>query len=243
MARFKSAGQIINQVALEVGLRKVADPFNDADPAYEQLVGLLNSGGIELLEQAEWGVLRREKNFTTVGGDSGIYDLPDDYAYMIDQTGWDRTEDVPLFGPLSAQVWSYLVGRDLVTSTIYASFRLTEGKLYLFPQPPAEGLEINYEYISDSWAAVASDPGTYANQVVESGDTPLYDSYLVERLLKLRFLEARGFDTAAAKNRYELSLESWRGKDKSAPVLRAGSGGWNFPYLDIYDNTPDKGYG
>ena len=243
MAQYKSAGDIINQVALEVGLRRVADPFSDADPAYDQLVGLLNSGGLELLEESEWGVLRREETFTTVAGDSGIYDLPADYAYMIEQTGWERAENVPLFGPLSPQGWAYLIGRDLVSYTIYASFRLTEGKLYLFPQPPAEGLEIAYEYVSDSWVEVASQPGTFANQAVAAGDMVLFNGYLAERLLKYRFLEARGFDTTAAKDRFDLSLESWKGKDKSAPILTAGQGGWQYPYLESYRNTPDTNFG
>jgi len=39
------------------------------------------------------------------GGDDistgGTYDLPADFNYMIDQTGWDRTNRVSIGGPLS----------------------------------------------------------------------------------------------------------------------------------------------
>lgn len=246
MARFKNATDIINRVALEVGLRKVADPFAEQDDAYEQLIGLLNTSGTELIQEAEWGVLRREEQFFTQQGDTGIYDLPSDYSYMIDQTGWERAENVPLFGPLSAQMWSYLIGRDLVSYTIYASFRLTENKLYLFPQPPAVGLDIAYEYISDNWvidSTQPSDPPTYADEVKAAGDTVLFHHYLVERLLKTKFLEARGFDTTKAEDDYQMALQSWKGKDKGAPILTAGDGGYKYPYLDTYRNTPDTNFG
>jgi hypothetical protein len=246
MARFKNAADIINQVALEVGLRKVSDPFAEQDSAYQQLVGLLNTSGTELIQEAEWGILRREVSFTTQAVDTGIYDLPADFSYMIDQTGWERAQNVPLFGPLSAQMWSYLLGRDLVSYTIYASFRLTEGKFYLFPQPPAEGLEIAYEYVSTNWvidSSQPSDPPTYADNVKAAGDTILFNPYLTERLLKNKFLEARGFDTTKSEDDYNLALSSWKGKDKGAPVLNAGRGGWVYPYLDPYRNTPDTNFG
>lgn len=245
MARFKTATQIIDQVAVEVGLRKVPDPFAESDPAYGQLIALLSSAGMELLEEAAWGILRREEEFTTDAATNpdGIYDLPDDYAYMIDQTGWEQTQRVPLFGPASPQYWAYLKGRNLVTSTIYAQFRLTENKLYLFPQPPPDDLLIQYEYISDNWVNVNGTPGEYSNVIQNPADVVLYPFLLAQRLLKLRFLEARGFDTEKANDEYLFTLESWRGKDKSAPILNAGQGGWQYPYLEPLRNTPDSGYG
>ena len=242
---YKTAQQIISQVAVEVGLRKTSDPFAESDPAYEQMVFLSNSCGQELLMEVEWGILRREEEFVTDAATNpeGIYDLPADYEYMIDQTGWEQTQRVPLFGPASPQFWAYLKGRNLVTSTIYAQFRLTEGKLYLFPQPPPDGLVIQYEYISNNWVAAGDDPGAYRNSVETSGDTILYNAYLFERLLKLRFLEARGFDTEKASDTYATALENWKGNDKSAPILNAAGGGWQYPYLEPLRNTPDSGFG
>ena len=247
MARFKTANAIISQVAIEVGLRKVADVFAEQDPAYEQLIALTNTCGYELLQEQAWQGLVREVDFTTQAGDTGKYDFPEDYAYMLDQTGWERSENVPLFGPLSAQMWTYLLGRDLVSYTIYASFRQVERQFWLFPQPPAEGLNITYEYISRNWvidSSVAPDPDiTYADVIKSAADTILYEAILIERLLKFRFLEARGFDTTNAEDAYILALASWSGKDKGAPILNAGDGGFVYPYLETYRNTPDTNFG
>lgn len=242
MARFKTAGAIIKQVAQEVGLRNPADPFADADPAFAQLIALANACGAELLEAHEWQTLRREHTFTVTAGNDGTFDLPSDFEYMIPQTGWERSQDVPLFGPTSPQLWAYLMGRGLLSSTIYAQFRLAQGKLYLFPQPAPTGLEVAFEYISNNW--ILDEDGTTYKDVAEvAADTVLYQPHLFERLLKLRFLEARGFDTTKASDAYMTALETWAGKDKSAPVLRPDGAGHEYPLLDPWRNLPDTGYG
>ena len=247
MARFKTANEILSQVGSEVGIGSTVDAFAEADIAWTQMIDLLNSCGYELLEELAWQGLVREVNFITQAGDTGKYEFPDDYAYMIDQTGWEQAGNVPLFGPLSAQMWTYLIGRDLVSYTIYASFRQVERQFWLFPQPPAEGLQIAYEYISRNWvidSAVAPNPDvTYDDKVKTSADTVLYEPRLIERCLKYRFLQARGFDTASAESEYLRALQSWGGKDKGAPILNAGRYGYRYPYLDGYRNTPDSNFG
>ena len=241
MSNFKTINEIVNQVAVEVGLQAVSDVFASQDAAMKQLTTLANSCGYELLQSEAWEGLVREHSFVTQDIDSGIYDLPDDFSYMIDQTGWDRSNNVPLMGPLSPQEWQYLLGRDLVSHTIYASFRQRENKLYIFPQPPPDGLNIHFEYVSTSW--VLSNGQEYADQVTEPSDTVLYEPYLFERLLKLRFLEARGFDTMAAAQAFQRSFDSWKAKDKGAPILNSASGGFRHPLIDSVNNTPDTGFG
>lgn len=248
MARYKSINDIVNQVAVETGIPKTADIFASNDPSFEQLVYLANAAGYELLQLAPWQTFMREYAFVTQDTDTGKYELPTDFAYMIDQTGWERKENVPVFGPLSAQEWTYLIGRDLVSYTIYASFRLAEGEFWLFPyaagaQATPDGLDINFEYISRNWVNVNGTPDSYDDKCVNPGDIVLYEPYMFERLLKARFLEARGFDSNKANIQFAMSVESWKGKDKSAPILNAGRGGFSYPYLDTYNNTPDTNYG
>ena len=243
MARFKSINDIVNQVAIEVGIPKQADIFASTDPASEQLIYLSNSAGYELLQSEAWEGLVREYDITTQSTDTGKYPLPDDFAYMINQTGWDRSNNVPMLGPLSAQEWQYLEGRDLVSHTIYASFREVENEFWLFPQPPPDGLDIHFEYISRNWVQPKGVVGTFDDKVTDPSDIELYEPILFERLLKVRFLEARGFDTTAATTQLERAFGSWAAKDKGAAVLNAGAGRRGFPYLNGFRNTPDTGYG
>ena len=243
MARFKSINDIINQVAIEVGIPKAADVFSSQDIAFTQLTTLSNSCGYELLQDEDWEGLTREHTIITQQNDDGKYPLPDDFGYMINQTGWDMTNNVPLGGPLSAQEWTYLKGRDLISQTIYASFREVENQFWLFPQPAPEGLEVTFEYTSRNWVLRGGQMNDYSDFVAQPSDVVLYEAYMFERLLKTRFLEARGFDSTAAAGQYNTSLGSWKGKDKGAQILNAGRGRGGMPYLNGFSSVPDTGYG
>lgn len=243
--RFISVNEICNRVAIEVGLTPVADVFATGDPAFRQLTFLLTTAVQELMEMYPWQALTREFKLETGEDEEGIFDLPNDFGYMIDQTGWERSENVPLMGPLSAQDWTYLLGRDLVGSTIYASFRLNDNKLWIFPNDPVPpSLDINFEYISRNLIEkAATQPPEYEDEAIAPADIVLFPPILITRFLKAKFLEAKGFDSQKAEDAFWRSFESWKGKDNSAAILNAGRQFRGFPYLDMYRNTPDQGYG
>lgn len=238
-----TAGNILNRVAAEVGIQPVADPFATSDPSFIQMKVLLNVAGDELLQAYPWELLTKEHQFFTTDTDTGDYDLPVDFFSMIDQTGWERNENVPLFGPLSPQDWAYLEGRDLVKSTIYASFRLNQGLFRLFPQPPIPDLDIHFEYMSMNWVQDGTTPTLQKRDVDVFSDKPLYDRTLISRYVKMKFLEAKGFDSTKAQDDFFQTFSFLTSKDKGAEVINVGGGGRRFPYLDTWRNLPDSGYG
>jgi hypothetical protein len=242
VARFESANTIINRAALQVGLVPSTDPVASTDESYIQLVGLLNSVGQELVEMHPWQILEKNFSLTTQNGDSGDYDLPDDFSYMIDQTGWDRTNRVRIGGPLSPQDWSYLEGRDLVSQSIYASFRLVEAKFSIYPQPPPIGLEINFKYINRNWCQAT---GSMEPQdvILQGSDIVLYEPVLAVKFLKAQFLEAKGFDSTSARAEFENMFLSRTGKDVGAEIINAGNRGAGIPFLNGFYSVPDTGYG
>jgi len=243
MARYATALDVINRAALEVGLIPSPDPVGSGDESFIQLAGLLGSAGQELVELHPWQILVKPFEVITQIGDTGVYDLPDDFAYMIDQTGWDRTNRVAIGGPLSAQDWSYLKGRDLVSQSIYASFRLAEGQFLLFPQPPPVGLEVSFEYINRNWVKEQGPQDIYKDFPTASSDIILYDPVLIVKFLKLKFLQAKAFPSDAAALEFENMFNSRTGKDAGAPILSASNSSRGVPYLNSYYNTPDTGYG
>ena len=243
MARLSSANDIINRVAVEVGLTRTADPVSSSDESFIQLTELLNAAGQELVELHQWQALVKVFALTTAAGDTGTYDLPDDFSYMIDQTGWDQSNRAAIGGPLSAQDWTYLKGRDLISQSIHASFRLTDNKFDLFPQNPVpEGLRVSFEYISRHWVAEESTGGR--KDAVDAGsDIVIYEPILIVKFLKVKFLSAKGFDTTAAATELENMFNSRTGKDTGAAILSASSSSRGMPYLSMYGSTPDTGYG
>lgn len=236
---FKSASDILQQISLEVGLGTQVSPFSSTDAAVQQLVALLNPCGRELLGEHQWEHFEREWSFTTVQ-DQEKYDLPTDFCYLIDQTGWDRSNNVPIAGPLSAQEWTYLAGRNLVSSTIYATFRKTQGQFWFYPVQMPGNQTLSFEYLSEDWVVDAS--GNSKNSVTTGADVIQYDSYMYERLLRLRWKETKGFDTTKDQQMYNKALSRWTSRDTPAPILNA-AGRRRFNYLTPYGNTPDTGYG
>lgn len=243
MPRTLSVDDIINRTALEVGLLPSNSPVNDTDESFVQMVGLLNSAGQELIDYFPWQELVKVFSLTTSSADTGTYPLPDDFNYMIDQTGWDRTNRVAIGGPLSAQDWTYLEGRDLVSQSIYASFRLADSKFDLYPQPPPDGLEITFEYIGRNWLAEQGQTEANRDSVGAGSDICILDPLLVIKFLKVKFLEAKGFDPSSARLEFENIFNSRTGKDTGASILSASNNSRGFPYLHPYYNTADTGYG
>lgn len=246
MSRYVTAGDLVNNVALELGLilEPINDPYASSEQTIIQLRSLLNIAGKELVTMHPWEVLASSFQITTTSADTGLYDLPDDFSYMRDQTGWERTERVPLFGPLSAQDWNYVLGRRLANQTIYASFRFKRGQFAIFPNDPVtDGLDINFEYVSRNWVEDSTNPGTNIEKAQASADTILYEETLIGRYLKVKYLMAKGLDATPAQDDFNQLFMSWTGKDTGAEVLNAGGAGRVYPYLDTYRNTGDTNYG
>jgi hypothetical protein len=245
MARYDTAADIINGAAGECGLTAVPDPYASSDPAFIQLCGILKTSGLEMLSLYQWQKMVKEHSITTVvPPDDGNYDLPEDFGYMIDQTGWSPMSagtGLPLGGPLSEQDWAYLVNTNLASSTIYVSFKISEGQFQVLPQPPPDGIEINFRYISRYWVAVAGSTTGTKFAPTQTDDIILFEPILMIKFLKLRYLEAKGFDTTAAVGQFLTMFQAWTGKDVSAPVLNMARSRY-FPYLG-YRNIPETNYG
>lgn len=260
LSRFQTATEIINQVAVEIGLNASTAPFSDADPVFNQMKALLSSGGQDLVHLSDWPILERTATFTTATGDTGVYDLPADFSHMIPQTNWQRTQRVPMPGSLSPVMWQYLAGSGLAGSTIYASFRESRGELWLWPQPPAVGVQVTFEYVSRGWVYNGAPPQTSGDAVVpvtgtkfdptklrdtvqDPSDLILFDPRLIQALLKVRTLGARGFNTTKAQDEFDSVFESVTSHKASSPTLclypsNGGSASGLTPF-----NVPDTGFG
>lgn len=238
-----TANEIINAVAAEVGLVPVADAYASADNNFIQMQYLLNAAIRQLVRntEADWEFLVKEHVINTVIGDAGTYDLPDDFLRMIDQTGWERTNRNPI-DSLSAQQWQYLKGRNLISETIYVNFRIQQNQFTIYPQPVNSVFEIAFEYISKN-CVVSSATGTNIDKVTTGADVPLFDAYLLERLLKVKWYEAKGFDPTAAQNDLDEAFEQIVSADKAAPVLNAGGRGYGSSRLLTGCNTSDTNFG
>ena len=185
-----------------------------------QLLAALQAAGNELLLYYPWEQFHKELALPLEAG-KGSYPLPDDWAYFIDQTQWDRTNHWPLLGPKSPAEWAWLKG-GLLASFPRMRYRVMGNNLEFFPTPAANSeFNMSMEYVSGNWVQGAGTPDQKpdAALVKADGDLVWYHPWLMVKFTKLKWLQLKGFDQTAAMSDFKQMYESLRGKDTGAQVL------------------------
>jgi hypothetical protein len=235
-----TAVTIIQRVSAEAGIPVAADPFTSTDPNQVLLVRLLNGSGRELVDVYPWPDLDQvlRLDFADSGGAGSFY-APEDLAYIHNQTIWNLDSAQPVSGPMSAQDW-YSLKNSITADTTRMYFRRIGPALQFLPDPSPLTTVVEFEYTSSNW--VESAQGTAKGSATVSDDIVLLDDHLVSRLLKVRWLEARGMTTAAAAIEFRSALENAIGKARGgARVL--GVTGRNYSAQLPPMLTPDTGIG
>jgi hypothetical protein len=165
------------------------------------------------------------------------YDLPPDYNSTVNRTHWDKSKRWEMLGPESAQQWEWLLSGYISTGP-RIRWRLL-GKYFQIWPGMNGGELLGFEYRSRAWAEAAD--GTPKNSFTADNDTCIYPDRLIVLGTKLKYFEAKGFDTTALYRDYLMEFETAVGQDTAAANLsfapRPGT------VLIGYDNIPDSGYG
>lgn len=247
---YESAGDIIASALAMCGLTPVSDPYSSQDDVQVQIRALLNQCGRELYASHQWQQFLRTETISTGADPSathpdGTYDLPDDFGYFINQTGWTPTNagmGLPLGGPLTEQQWAYLVATNLASSTIYVSFRIADGKLAVLPAPAPADIDITFHYVSNGWVHAAGDPDDRATKADASDDVVMFEPVLISTMLALRYKQAKGLNAKDQLEQFQSLYANFTGVNAAAPVLSLVN--YNvFPYLNPWTNIPQTGFG
>jgi hypothetical protein len=165
------------------------------------------------------------------------YALPDDYDSIVPRTQWDKSKHWEMLGPESAQQWEWLLSGFISTGP-RIRWRLLGGYFQIWPGYSANE-NLGFEYRSKGWAL--SSTGTVKNSFTADTDTCVYPDRVMVLSTKLKYFQAKGFDTTALYRDYLTEFETSVGQDTSAANLsfapRPGS------VLIGWDNIPDSGYG
>jgi hypothetical protein len=228
---------IVKDVAVECGLAEPSAVFASTDNNIVQLRRRLKSVGRGLVLEHDWLQCIKEHTLETTGDTS--YALPADFAEMVNQTGWNRSANMPL-DPMSPQQWQYLKASD--TGVIFTVlFRLRDLTLEL--HSPSPGETIAFEYRSRYWVAETGLTTPTSDAPDEDDDVVCIDVQLITRALKLAFLRDKGFDTTAAEQDYQAALAAAQDTASgAAPILKLGGCEDPVPMLDER-NAPSSGFG
>ena len=239
MALYDTAANIINDVAVEVGLTSSADVYASTDANFIRLRTLLKSVGRGLILAHGWLQLTKEHTFTTTSASS--YNLPADFQSMVDQTAWDRTTRFPM-APVSPQTWQFLkASQSGVVFTVI--FKPSDTTIQLWPQPPTSGDTVAFEYRSRYWVRATASASPDKDAPTVNTDVIHIDVQLITRALKLAFMRSMGFDTMSAQMEFDAAFQSVRNSNVNAAPKLSLNGS---PIEDrmINDaNSPGTGFG
>lgn len=230
-----NALQIARQAAQELGLPAPAELVTSQEQTSIQMLGLLNAAGNELLNIFEWQFLNKTFLLTTIAG-NGKYAIPSDVSRIINQTMWDYGNRRPAYGPVSSQGWQVLTNA-LISVGPFARYRVVDNSIEILPIPGQSDHIFDFQYISNGWVHNYLDPALYTNFILNDLDTPMFDFWLLVKLLKVKMWQAKGLDVTAYVSDFTRTLDALTGMDHGAPVLGLANS-FKTPWLTMY-NVPD----
>jgi hypothetical protein len=203
--------------------------------------GISNAAYIESVDSATQVTINLPATGTYTGTSITFekvqYPLPSDYESTVPRTHWDLSKHWEMLGPESPQQWEWLLSGFIATGP-RIRWRLLGKYFQIWPGVSTNEL-LGYEYRSKGWAL--SSTNVVKDSFTADSDTCIYPDRLMVLATKLKYFEAKGFDTTAMYRNYIEEFEIVRAQDMSAANLsfapRPGT------VLIGYDNIPDTGYG
>lgn len=243
---YDTGTDIISAAAVMCGLAAPTSPYSSSGDVEVQMRTLLNQCGRELYAAYQWQQFVRTHTIDTgpTPVSDGLYDLPTDFGYLINQTGWTPTGSgmgLPLGGPLTEQQYTYLVATGLATSTIYVSFRIADRKFAVLPAPAPADIDITFQYVSNGWVLV-NGGSTRASKAVNGDDVVMFEPILISTMLALRYKQSKGLNAKDLLEQYQSLFSLFTGVNTGAPTLNMARR-IGFPYLNPWTNVPQTGFG
>ncbi len=189
-----------------------------SDDRVLQMLRILEEEGNDLAQRGNWQGLTFEATHTTLAAeDQGAIATiaSNGFRHIKNGTFWDRTDKLPIMGPLNDQEWQ---NRKASTSTgPRYCYRVRGGKLLVDPTPAASHTWA-FEYISKNWI-LGFDGTTYKQYFTLDTDTVLLPEDLLIMGLRWRWKKEKGLEYAEDMRTYEMQVKDALGKDGGKPVL------------------------
>lgn len=210
--------QIVQEFCRRQGLVIPQLVIGSQDDQLEQIVGLANEIGEDLVVRRNWSGLVREATFASVAGEDqgAMTDLaPFSFYKILNETIFDRTRNLPLYGPQNARNWQ--MSKSLQFTGPFHQYRIRGGRLLTLPALP-EGHTIAFEYVSKA-IAYNADANTYKVWFTSDADKCQVDCNLLLKGLRWRWKAEKGFPYAEDFRAYEIAAANMAAADGGAPTI------------------------
>lgn len=232
---------VVQQFCLRTGIPKPSAVYGSTDSQVLQAMALLEEEGNDLATRHDWQALVAEASHTTIANENQgdiVTIASNGFRHICNETIWDRTNNLPVVGPLDAKDWQAIKG---MTSTgARYRYRIRGGHLLITPTPDA-GYSWYFEYVSKNWI-LDEDGTTYKQYFDHDTDTILLPEDLVLLGLRWRWKKEKGLDYAEDFRTYEMQVKDAIGRDGSrkpltmdsctehtGPAVFVPAGNWSVP--------------
>ena len=209
---------IVQNFCRRRGLPVPGSVMSSQDDMYLQIAGLMDEGIESMLTGFSWQQLQYITTFTSVAAESqGTLTTlcPEGFLSIINETIYDRTRRLPIYGPKTPQEWEMLQALT-PTGPLY-QFRILQDSLRIFPTMPA-GHTLAFEYNSE-YAIYNPVDLVYKKFFTKDTDEFLLNDTLKLKWLTWRWLSVKGFPYAEEQRLYEEYLGDLRSKNKAKATL------------------------
>jgi hypothetical protein len=231
-----TALSIIQQAASWLALTVPTSIFPSTDVQIVQLRSLLNEEAIDLCTWPDhnWVKLTKQTTFVTTATEVQTGAVPADFAKFIDDSMWDRTQDRPVWGPMTPQQWQQEKAGPTFTSMYYGFRR--RGNDFLMTPTPTAGDTIAFEYCTNLSVYASGDVVPTKAAFTADTDTTIFDETLMARGVRWRFLSQKKLDAGPEQEQWLLMLQRLAARDGGMPKLSASR---NYPWTRLSPFIPD----
>lgn len=223
---------VVRNASDRIGVPRPDEVAMSTDQQVRQMMALANQEGRELARSHDWQALVKQHTFVTVDAEAQPDAVPDDWDKFIPDSFFNRSQMLPLVGPITPQEWQAIIALPAVF-TFYLLYRQRDGAFLITPSVPADQT-IAYEYRSKNWCESAG--GTPQSQYEGDTDVALLDEEIITDGLVWRFLRAKGVDYSEEFATYERQKQRSQARDGSSGALNAA--GFTSILRPGYPNIP-----
>ncbi len=230
---------VVQTVCGRTGVPVPNTVMGSSDDQILQLLRLLEEEGADLAARGPWKAITYEFTHTSVGAeDQGAMSsiASNGFNYIRNGTFWDRTNKLPIRGPLSDQEWQRM--KAITTAGPRYYYRIRGGRLLINPTPTA-GYTWAGEYVSKNWI-LGVDTTTYKQYFTLDNDTFLLPEELHIAGLRWRWKKEKGFEYAEDFRIYEMQVKDALARDGGHPVLCMDSDEYKHPRPGMF--VPDMNW-
>ncbi len=212
--------EIVQAACLRSSITKPNAVISSGDDTHLQMAALLDEVISDLKTRASWNNFTEEVVFLSKAAESqGLMStIAPGFKRMINQTIFDRTRRLPIFGPTDNKDWQALKTFNF-TGPLYR-YRIRGNQLLITPQMPADHT-LAFEYITD-YGVYDADTASYKSAISKDTDTFRYPDDLLIFGLRWRWKAEKGLPYGEELRLFEELVSSAKTNDGSRQIINMG---------------------